>query len=85
MLGWKHGRDQSEQFRHRPAYFPTICIKYASLKQNHMENKLAISTASACTPSTVACRLREEFVTSYLHIAAVEDLAAIPRLAHLQH
>lgn len=46
-----------------------------------MENKLAISTASACAPNTVACRLREEFVTSYLHIAAVEDLAAIPRLA----
>ena len=38
------------QFRY---YFPTICIKYASLKQNHMENKLAISTVSACAFRTV--------------------------------
>lgn len=45
------------QFRHCPTYFPTICIKYASLKQNHMENKLAINTASACASNTVDFKL----------------------------
>lgn len=45
------------QFRHYSTYFPTICIKYASLKQNHMENKLAINTASARASNTVDFKL----------------------------
>lgn len=57
------------QFRHCPTYFPTICIKYASLKQNHMENKLAINTASACASNTVDFKLLVKL--NYFHVVAM--------------
>lgn len=67
------------QFRYYPTYFPTICIKYASLKQNHMENKLAINTASARGSNTVDFKLLVK-LTKLLPCCCCVGLGNSPRL-----